>query len=118
MAKRRTKRRQPHGSAWHWNQTDCWYFTEHATKKRVPLLDENGKRIRGKENKCDAQKALARVKLAGELSPAAVSSSDEWTVARVCDTYLTDLHRSARRIDGKCAQGVLGALCPMGRRVQ
>jgi hypothetical protein len=40
-------RRQSHGSAWHWRQTDGWYYTLPGTKKRVPLLDEGGTRIRG-----------------------------------------------------------------------
>lgn len=52
MARNRKQRRQQHGSAWHWKQTDCWYYTEPGTKKRVPLFDEHGERIRGKENTC------------------------------------------------------------------
>jgi hypothetical protein len=51
------------GSTWHWNQTDCWYYTPAGTKKRDALFDENGERIRGKESKEAAQLALARVKL-------------------------------------------------------
>jgi len=35
-----TKRRQARGSAWHWRQTDCWYYTQPGTKKRMPLVDE------------------------------------------------------------------------------
>ena len=95
MARKRRQRRQQHGSAWHWKQTDCWYYTEPGTKKRVPLFDENGERIRGRENKEAAQLALARVKLAEEFSPVESPTTDEWTVARVCDVYLADLHRSA-----------------------
>ena len=41
-SRRRKKRRQSHGSAWHWKQTDSWYYTLPGTKKRVPLLDEDG----------------------------------------------------------------------------
>jgi hypothetical protein len=55
-------RRQSHGSAWHWRQTD--YYTLPGTKKRVPLLDEDGARVRGKANKGQARLALARVKFA------------------------------------------------------
>ena len=33
-------RRQSHGPAWHWKQTDAWYYTLAGTKKRVPLFDE------------------------------------------------------------------------------
>ncbi len=50
MGRKRT-RRQGHGLAWHWKQTDCWYYTLPGTKKRLPLFDEDGQRIRGKENK-------------------------------------------------------------------
>jgi integrase len=59
------------------------------------LFDENGERIRGKENKEAARVALARVKVADELSPTTQPASEEWTVAKVCDVYLTDLHSSA-----------------------
>ncbi len=67
MARNRKQRRQQHGSAWHWKQTDCWYYTEPGAKKRVPLFDEQGERIRGKENKDAARTALARIKAADEL---------------------------------------------------
>jgi hypothetical protein len=50
MATSQSKRRQAHGSAWHWKQTDAWYYTPAGTRKRVPLFDEAGDRIRGKEN--------------------------------------------------------------------
>ena len=68
MARKRKKRRQQHGSGWHWKQTDCWYYTEPGTKKRISWIDEKGERIRGLENKEAAQLALARVKLSDELS--------------------------------------------------
>ncbi len=82
-------RRQSHGAAWHWRQTDCWYYTLPGTKTRVPLLDEDGARIRGKENKDKARLALARVRLAeqGEI-PAAPAAAGEWVVARVCSEYV------------------------------
>ena len=41
MARKRKQRRQQHGSAWHWKQTDCWYYTEPGTKKRMPLVDDS-----------------------------------------------------------------------------
>ena len=101
MARKRKKRRQQHGSAWHWKQTDSWYYTEPGTKKRVPLFDEKCERIRGKENKEAARVALARIKLVDELSTPAPLASGEWTVAKVCDVYLADLHHSATyRITG------------------
>ena len=68
MAKKRKLRRQQHGSAWHWNQTDCWYYTEPGTNKRVPLFDGKGERVRGKDNKQAARVALARIKVADERS--------------------------------------------------
>jgi len=43
---RRKTRRQSHGTAWHWKQTDCWCYTLPGCKKRVPLFDEEGNRIR------------------------------------------------------------------------
>ena len=95
MARNRKQRRQQHGSAWHWKQTDAWYYTEPGTKKRVSLFDENGERIRGKQNKEAARIALARIKVADELIAPSPPTSDDWTVARVCDLYLADLHRTA-----------------------
>jgi integrase len=87
-------RRQRPGSAWYWRQTDCWYYTQPGTSKRVPLVDEDGKRIRGKEHKKAAQLALARVKLAGRWRPtAAPAKVGQWSVAKVCSEYLHDCHR-------------------------
>ena len=63
VGRKRKQRRQSHGSAWHWKQTDCWYYTLPGSKKRVPLFDEEGERIRGKENKEAAELALAREKV-------------------------------------------------------
>jgi integrase len=88
MARKR-KRRQSHGSAWHWNQTDCWYCTLPGTKKRVGLFDEKGQRIRGAENKEAAELALARLKLSGDGWPeGAVPDNGNRIVARVCSQYL------------------------------
>ncbi|MBN9121107.1 MAG: hypothetical protein J0I06_18465, partial [Planctomycetes bacterium] len=55
----------------------------------MPLLDEDGARVRGKDNKEQARLALARVKLVeqGEL-PAAPTAGGEWLVARVCSEYI------------------------------
>ncbi|MFC1597663.1 tyrosine-type recombinase/integrase [Planctomycetota bacterium] len=85
----RRKRRQPHGSAWHWKQTDCWYYTEPSTKKRVPLVDDNGNRIRGKDNKEAAQVALARVKLSRAMEMGqAPEAEGPGLVAKACSVYL------------------------------
>lgn len=69
MPRKKKTRRQGHGTAWHWAQTDCWYYTPPGTRKREPLFDDHGERIRGKENKKKAQLALAKVKLTGEYEP-------------------------------------------------
>lgn len=64
MGRSRKQRRQQRGSAWHWKQTDCWYSTLPGPKKRIPLFDEQGQRIRGKDNSEAAETALAKVKVA------------------------------------------------------
>ena len=61
----------------------------------MSLFDEKGERIRGVHNRDAAQKALARIKFADEFNPIVRPTSLDWTVARVCDLYLTDLHRTA-----------------------
>ncbi len=88
MGRKSKKRRQSHGSAWHWKQTDCWYYTRPGTKQRVPLFDEQGERIRGKENRQAAEIALAREKLTWEREPAGGDAGGQWIVARVCSEYL------------------------------
>jgi len=91
------KRRHTRGNAWYWRQTDRWYFTRPGTKNRVPLLDETGKRIRGQDNKKEAELALARVKVARQWRPAPEPAiQDEWRVAKVCSQFIQDCeHRSA-----------------------
>ena len=82
-------RRRPRGSAWHWRQTDSWYYTPPGTNRRVPLADKNGKRLRGKHNYQAAQLALARVKVAGHWRPAAEPAAEgEWLVAKVCSRFI------------------------------
>jgi integrase len=89
MGRTRKQRRQPHGSAWHWKQTDCWYYTMPGTKQRVALVDEQGQRIRGKENRQAAEMALARVNLANDADPAGSPIGLEgWLVAKVCSEYI------------------------------
>lgn len=60
-----------------------------GTKKRVALFDEDGQRIRGRENREAAEIALAHEKLAweGETDPSS-GGSGEWLVARVCSEYI------------------------------
>jgi hypothetical protein len=40
MGRKRKARRQQHGSAWHWKQTNAWYYALPGKKKRMPLFDE------------------------------------------------------------------------------
>src|SRR5580765_2998259 len=97
MGRKRT-RRQPHGSAWYWKQTGCWYYTPRGTEQRVSLFDEDGNRIRGPENKQAAQLALARIKLAGGGPPEAPPPGDDaWLVARVCSDGAPEPKVRARR---------------------
>jgi integrase len=114
MGRSRKRRRQAHGSAWHWKQTDCWYYTMPGTKKRVPLFDDGGQRIRGRENRQAAEMALARVKVAehGE----ATGSEGAWLVAKVCSEYLQYCQRGVTAgtiSEGHCrnATGWLNDLC-------
>lgn len=105
MARKR-KRRQSHGSAWHWRQTDCWYGTLPGTKRRIPLFNANGQRIRGKESKEDAELALARMKLSGDGWPAAAAPDmGNWIVARVCSDYIQ-----------YCERGLAGGTISKGHR--
>ncbi len=64
MGRTRKQCRQSHGSAWNWAQTNCWYYAMPGTKQRMALFDEQGQRIRGKENQTVAQMASARVTVA------------------------------------------------------
>jgi integrase len=87
MGRPRKKRRQGHGAAWHWKQTDCWYYTLPGTKQRMPLFDDQGQRIRGKNNQEAAERAWAQVKVASAINGDAVPN-EEWLVARVCSEYI------------------------------
>lgn len=102
MARAVKQRRQTHGAAWRWKQTDCWYYTRPGTKQRVALFDEQGQRIRGKENKEAAEVALAREKLSWEGEASSVSGG-EWLVARVCSEYLQYCERGVA--NGSLSQG-------------
>lgn len=59
-----------------------------GTKKRMPLFDDSGQRIRGNENQEAAETALAKVKVSDELAPAGTAGREPWLVARVCSEYL------------------------------
>lgn len=101
---RRQKRRQSQGSAWHWKQTDSWYYTLPETRKQVALYDEDGQQIRGEENKQAAQMALARVKVSGDWHPEAEPETpEEWLVARGCSEYIQYCERGV--INGTISEG-------------
>jgi hypothetical protein len=89
----RKQRRNPHGSAWHWRQTDCWYYTLPGTEKRRSLYGKDGERIWGRKNQEAAEHALTRVKVSGELHVGQVSDQ-QWIVARVCSDYFQYCERS------------------------
>jgi integrase len=98
------RRRQRHGQGWYWKQTNGWYYTPPGTKRRVPLVDEAGKRIRGKENSPAAQLALARIKADGRWRPAAEPiQQGEWLVAQVCSGYVE--YCEQRTAKGTCSRG-------------
>ena len=96
MGRTKKQRRNSHGSAWHWQQTDCWYYTLPGTKRRVSLFDEQGERIRGKQNRELAEHALARARLSGEMQGSAAPADQDWIVARVCSEYLQYCERSVK----------------------
>ena len=96
MVRARKPRRAAHGSAWHWRQTDCWYYTLPGTKRRVSLLDENGERIRGRENREVAEEALARIRLSGDGVGNRAPADEEWLTARVCSEYLQYCERRVK----------------------
>ncbi|MBL8799782.1 MAG: site-specific integrase [Planctomycetia bacterium] len=92
------RRRRSKGLAWYWQQTDAWYYTPPGTKKRVPLFDERGQRIHGKDQKQTAELALARLKVNGKWHPtAAPTDHPQWLVARVCSDYLEYCTRGVAR---------------------
>ena len=106
MSANAPRQRRPRGSAWYWRQTDCWYYTPPGTKRRVPLVDEDGKRIRGKDNRQAAELGLARVKVAGGWRPSAEPAVEgEWSVAKVCSQYIQ-----------YCQRGVQGGTISEGHR--
>ena len=68
------------------------------TRKRVPLFDEDGQRIRGKDNREAAELALAREKLSWEEEGQGGPGGDgEWLVARACSDYLQYCERGVAR---------------------
>ena len=94
MATNGKRERRRRGSAWHWRQTDGWYYTPPGTKRRVPLVDANGKRIRGTDNRQAAELAFARVKVSGQWRPTPEATVEgEWLAAKVCSQYIEHCQR-------------------------
>jgi len=58
-----------------------------------------------------ARTALARIKVADELNTPAPPPSDEWTVAKVRDVYLVDLHNLANPEWATQVEKWLNGLC-------
>ncbi|WP_166821978.1 tyrosine-type recombinase/integrase [Thalassoroseus pseudoceratinae] len=87
--KHSARQRRSRGKAWHWKQTDSWYFTPPGTKQRVRLYDEAGRPIRGQDNRQAAELALARVKAAGNWRPSPEHAPEnQWQVAKICSHYI------------------------------
>ncbi|QDU94467.1 tyrosine-type recombinase/integrase [Lignipirellula cremea] len=96
MTEPKKSRRRTRGSAWHWRQTDSWYFTPPGTKRRVRLYDEQGQPILGKENRQPAELALARLKAAGDWRPEVEDpSKEQWIVAKVCSCFIEHCQQRA-----------------------
>ena len=108
---RRKTRRQSHGMAWHWKQTAAWYYTLPGTKKRIPLFDQDGHRIRGVEDKTAAHLALARIKPGKGWQPEAPPAApEEWIVAKVCSDYLQYCERGVSNATGPGGSAILHLL--------
>jgi integrase len=112
-------RRQRRGSAWYWRQTDTWYHTPSGTKRRVALLDEQGRPIRGRDNKQAARLALARIRLREGLDAPLETEptpAKAVSVAEVCSRYISHCEQAAAagRMHPEYAGGVrrmLNQLC-------
>ena len=96
MGRKRRQRRQSHGSAWHWKQTDCWYYTQPGTRKRIPLFDEDGNRIRGLKGNEAADLALAKERLAREVDSTGTVSGGILLVVQACSDYLQYCERGLK----------------------
>jgi hypothetical protein len=88
------RERRSRGNAWYWKQTDSWYYTPLGTQKRVRLYDEQGRPVRGQEQRSIADLALARVKASGNWRPEAKSEENpSLSVAKVCSEFIEHCER-------------------------
>ncbi len=104
------KRRRKRGAAWHWKQTDTWYYTAPGTKRRVALRDDRGRRIRGAQNRHEADLALARIKAAGNWrTDVDENVNAEWIVGRVCSDYVEFTRARLRQemVNVEYGQGII-----------
>ncbi|MFM7071524.1 MAG: hypothetical protein ACKO38_06980 [Planctomycetota bacterium] len=60
----------------------------------MPLFDDNGERIRGRNQQLVAEQSLAKVKLSGAPNHTSQAAEHDWIVARVCSEYLQYCERS------------------------
>ena len=76
-----------------------------GAKKRIPLFDEAGNRIRGTENREAAIIALARHKLTWETQNAVGTSIDPsgWIVAKVCSEYIQYCEKALKQGAMSCS---------------
>lgn len=105
-----TKRRRKRGGAWHWKQTDAWYYTPPGTRRRVALFDDRGRRIRGLQNRHEAELALARIKAAGDWCPSVdAQTRAEWIVGRVCSEYIefTQARMRQHTVNAEHGKGII-----------
>jgi hypothetical protein len=73
-----------------------------GTNRRMPLYDENGERIRGKDRREAADLALAKEKLIWNDEGDSNATGD-WNVARVCSGYIQYCERGLA--NGTISQG-------------
>lgn len=85
----RNRKRQANGCAWHRKFDDSYYAT--IDGRRTRLRDENGRTIKGKDNRAEAELAIARLK----LSIPQASSEATVLVATVANAYLEHLQATA-----------------------
>jgi integrase len=82
MAERKKRRRGENGSVWFRAYTDSWYVRSGG--RQVPVLDENGRRVRGRENRKAAQAAWQAMRSKPPASPDEVAE-----VAEVIRCYVS-----------------------------
>jgi len=104
MARKSTKsnrrQRRPKGLPWHRSYDNSWYVTLHWQRHKLTTVD--GKPIKGAEQQQAALDAHARLRLQIQAAP---KRAVDWTVARVCETYLQKVNKEdgARHLENSTA---------------